>query len=79
MVKKNHLRYIFIIIIIIIFKLRGTQRRFPRKCIENTFKAVQSTLYLKKMHSKRRKYIDLVWRAKSEAFEKIFIVCSYKI
>ena len=31
------------IIIIILKRLRGTQRWFPPKCIEKTFKAVQST------------------------------------
>ena len=33
---------------------RGTQRRFPPKCIENTFQATQSTCRSLEMHSKRR-------------------------
>ena len=33
--------------------LRGTQRRFPPKCIENTFQAIQSTFSSLEMHSKR--------------------------
>ena len=32
---------------------RGTQRWFPPKYIENTFKAIQSTLCYLEMHSKR--------------------------
>jgi len=32
---------------------RGTQRWFPTKYIENTFKAIQSTLSYLEMHSKR--------------------------
>ena len=31
---------------------RGTQRRFPPKCIENTFQAIQSTFSSLEMHSK---------------------------
>ena len=41
------------IIIIIILKTQGHPTWFPPKCIENTFKAVQSTFDLK-MHSKQR-------------------------
>ena len=33
---------------------RGTQRRFPPKCIENTFVAIQSTFKSLEKHSKRR-------------------------
>ena len=33
---------------------RSTQRRFPPKCIENTFQATQSTCRSLEMHSKRR-------------------------
>ena len=33
---------------------RGTQRRFPPKCIENTFSLIQSTFKSLEMHSKRR-------------------------
>ena len=33
---------------------RGTQRRFPPKCIENTFQVTQSTCRSLEMHSKRR-------------------------
>ena len=33
--------------------LRGTQRRFPPKCIEDTFLAIQSTFRSLEMHSKR--------------------------
>ena len=33
--------------------LRGTQRRFPPKCIENTFQAIQSTFSSLEMHFKR--------------------------
>ena len=33
--------------------IRGTQRRFPLKCIENTFQAIQSTFSSLEMHSKR--------------------------
>ena len=32
----------------------GTERRFPPKCIENTFKAIRSTFRSLEMHSKRR-------------------------
>ena len=32
---------------------RGTQRRFPPKCIENTFQAIQSTFSSLEMHFKR--------------------------
>ena len=35
-------------------KLRGTQRQFPPKCIENTFQAIQSTFRCLEMHSKRQ-------------------------
>ena len=33
---------------------RGTQQRFPPKCIENTFSLIQSTFKSLEMHSKRR-------------------------
>ena len=33
---------------------RGTQRRFPRKCFENTFSLIQSIFKSLEMHSKRR-------------------------
>ena len=33
---------------------RGTQRRFPPKCIENTFSLIQSTFRSLEMYSKRR-------------------------
>ena len=33
---------------------RGTQRRFPPKCIENTFSLIQSTFKSLEMHSQRR-------------------------
>ena len=33
--------------------IRGTQWRFPLKCIENTFQAIQSTFSSLEMHSKR--------------------------
>ena len=33
---------------------KGPQRRFPRKCIENTFSLIQSTFKSLEMHSKRR-------------------------
>ena len=32
----------------------GTERLFPPKCIENTFKAIRSTFRSLEMHSKRR-------------------------
>ena len=54
-------------------KLRGTQRRFPPKCIENTFKAVQSSLDLQNcILSGANTGIDLVRRAKSEALDNIY-------
>ena len=34
--------------------IRGTQRRFPSKYVENTFQAIQSTFRSLEMHSKRR-------------------------
>ena len=37
-----------------LFDLRRTQRRFPSKCIENTFLAIQSRCGSLEMHSKRR-------------------------
>ena len=40
-------------LLLLFSKLRGTQWWFPPKCIENTFKAFQSTFDLK-MHSKQR-------------------------
>ena len=33
---------------------RGTQRRFPLKCSENTFLAIQSTFKSLEKHSKQR-------------------------
>ena len=35
-------------------KHRDTQRRFPPKCIENAFSAIQSTFSSLEMHSKQR-------------------------
>ena len=32
----------------------GTERLFPPKCIENTFKAIRSTFRSLEMHSRRR-------------------------
>ena len=43
------------LLLLLFSKLRGTQRWFPPKCIENTFKVVQST-FDRKMHSKQRLY-----------------------
>ena len=38
---------------------KGTQRRFPPKYIENTFKVIQSTFRSLEMHSKRRYKIGI--------------------
>ena len=40
--------------VFIYYALRGTQRRFPLKCMDNTYKAIRSTFGCLKMHSKRR-------------------------
>ena len=37
-----------------ISRSRGTQPRFPPKCVENTFSLIQSTFKSLEMHSKRR-------------------------
>ena len=42
-----------------ITSIRGSQRRFPPKCIENTFQAIQGPFRSLEMHSKRRYKISI--------------------
>ena len=52
----------------------GTERRFPPKCIENTFKAIRSTFRSLEMHSKRRHKICIC----SVALEQLESSRNYK-
>ena len=62
------------IIIIIILKTQGHPTMIPPKCIENTFKAVQSTFAC----ILNSAYINLVRRAKSEANDYSLLILNMK-